>query len=136
MNPAEKHHGSCLCGGIHYEIDGELGAVTWCHCTLCRKGNGTAFLIAVPVDANRFSFTQGADLVAEYESSPGVSRTFCRRCGSPLYGQRDSMPGVLRLRPGSLDTPYDGSADQHIFTAYKADWFEIGDEAPQYAERP
>jgi hypothetical protein len=136
MNTTTKHHGSCLCGGIHYEIDGDLGPVTWCHCTRCRKGNGTAFLIVSTIEAAKFRFTEGAELVAEYESSPGVTRTFCRRCGSPLYGQRDSLPGVLRLRPGSLDTPYDGSAGQHIFVADKADWFAIAGDAPQYAARP
>ena len=35
--------GSCLCGGVRYAIDGELGAVTNCHCSLCRKMSGSAF---------------------------------------------------------------------------------------------
>jgi len=35
--------GSCLCGGVKYEIDGGLGAVTNCHCSLCRKMSGSAF---------------------------------------------------------------------------------------------
>ena len=34
--------GSCLCGGIHYEIHGEIGDVIQCHCQRCRKANGTA----------------------------------------------------------------------------------------------
>ena len=35
--------GSCLCGGIRYEIDAELGPVTNCHCSQCRKAAGAAF---------------------------------------------------------------------------------------------
>jgi hypothetical protein len=135
MSLPGPHRGSCLCGLIRYELDGELGPVTWCHCSRCRKGNGTAFLVASPVDASKFRIVAGADLVTEFESSPGVFRTFCRNCGSPLYGRRDSLPGILRLRPGTLDTPWDGRPAQHIFTAYKADWFDIHDEAPQFDER-
>ena len=130
------HRGSCLCGGIRYEVAGELGPVTWCHCSRCRKGNGTAFLTVSSIDAAAFRIVQGADLVSEYETSPGVFRSFCKRCGSPLVGWRNTMPGVLRLRLGTLDTPYDGKPAQHIFTAYKADWFDIHDDAPQFAERP
>jgi hypothetical protein len=29
--------GSCLCGGIRYEVDGPLGMVVHCHCSMCRK---------------------------------------------------------------------------------------------------
>ena len=35
--------GSCLCGGIRYEIDAELKAVSNCHCGQCRKASGAAF---------------------------------------------------------------------------------------------
>ena len=31
-----------------------------------------------------FRYVAGADAVAEYHSSPGVTRTFCRHCGSNL----------------------------------------------------
>jgi hypothetical protein len=29
--------GSCLCGGIRYVVDGPLGKVVHCHCSMCRK---------------------------------------------------------------------------------------------------
>ena len=130
------HHGSCLCGSVTYAIRGDFGPVTWCHCQKCRKGNGTAFLVVTSIKEEDFDFLTGKNLVTEYESTPGVTRNFCSRCGSPFYGKRTNMPGILRLRIGTLDTPCDGHADQHIFTAYKADWFDIHDGAPQHPERP
>jgi len=36
-------HGSCLCGGVEFEIDGPLTAPLNCHCSLCRKQHGAAF---------------------------------------------------------------------------------------------
>ena len=46
--------GSCLCGGVKYEIDGELGAVTNCHCSLCRKMSGSAFSSGSTISTGSF----------------------------------------------------------------------------------
>ncbi len=35
--------GSCLCGGVKYEVSGGIQTVTNCHCSLCRKMSGSAF---------------------------------------------------------------------------------------------
>ncbi len=34
--------GSCLCGQINFELDGELQAPRYCHCENCRKFSGTS----------------------------------------------------------------------------------------------
>jgi len=128
--------GSCLCGAVNYEIEGELGPIMFCHCARCRKVNGTAFLAAAPVAAEQFQFLSGQEKVVEYESSPGVFRVFCGTCGSPLFSKRDTMPGTYRFRLGTLDTPIAGKPTAHIFVADKAEWYEICDDLPQFAERP
>ena len=46
--------GSCLCGGIRYEIDADLGPVTNCHCSQCRKAAGAAFASNASVPAVSF----------------------------------------------------------------------------------
>jgi hypothetical protein len=65
-----------------------------------------------------------------------VYRVFCGRCGSPLFSKRDAMPELLRLRLGTLDTPVTAKPTAHIFVAEKAEWYDICDDLPQYAERP
>ena len=128
--------GSCLCGGIRYRVRGELGAMVVCHCSRCRKANGSAFQAVVPIATAGFDLLEGAELLAGYESSPGVHRMFCRRCASPLYSRRDAMPELLRLRVGSLDTPLSAGPGMHIFVGSKADWYEIHDRAEQHQTRP
>ena len=128
--------GSCLCGGIRYRVRGELGAMVVCHCSRCRKANGSAFQAVVPIATAGFELLEGAELLAGYESSPGVHRMFCRRCASPLYSRRDAMPELLRLRVGSLDTPLSAGPAMHIFVGSKADWYEIHDRAEQHQTRP
>lgn len=129
-------HGSCLCGGVRYRFSGELGPIMVCHCSRCRKANGSAFQAVSPVTTADFQLQSGQELLAEYESSPGVFRVFCRICASPLYSRRTAMPDVLRLRIGSLDTPITGQPTAHIFVASKAEWYDIRDDAPQYPTRP
>lgn len=128
--------GSCLCGGIRYRVRGEPGAMVVCHCSRCRKANGSAFQAVVPIATGGFELLEGAELLAGYESSPGVHRMFCRRCASPLYSRRDAMPDMLRLRVGTLDTPLSAGPSMHIFVGSKAEWYDIHDAAEQHRTRP
>ncbi|MDD2344455.1 MAG: GFA family protein [Tolumonas sp.] len=128
--------GSCLCNAIQYEIQGELGPTMMCHCSKCRKANGSAYAINAAVKTDQFHFIKGQELVSEFESSPGVFRSFCKQCGSPLLSRRPSQPDIVRLRIGTLDTPVDVKPLAHIFVGSKASWDEIHDDIPQYEERP
>ncbi len=125
------YRGGCLCGGVRYAIDGEIGRVTLCHCAECRKAQGGAHVVAAPVASAAFRLTQGAELLAAWESSPGKERVFCSRCGSPLFSRRAADPASLRLRIGSLDTPLGRRPDAHIWVSDKADWDLIEDSIPQ-----
>jgi len=124
--------GSCMCGGVAYEYAGDFGTITVCHCSDCRKAQGTSGVVAAPIDRKQFRWTQGEDLITEYESSPGKKRAFCSRCGSPLYSRRDDAPDVLRLRMGTLDTPTEATPAAHIFTSGIPPWAAINDELPHY----
>ena len=130
------HRGSCLCGGVRYEYTGDFGQFVYCHCSKCRKAQGSAFASNAPVEEAKFRLLQGAELLKAYASSPGKQRVFCGNCGSPLYSRADALPGVLRLRMGSLDTPAGSKPQAHIFAASRAEWYDILDGLPQHAERP
>jgi hypothetical protein len=95
--------GGCLCGGVRFAIDGKLGPAGHCHCSQCRRASGAAFASNAPVRTRYFTLRSGAELVREYESSPGKYRAFCCRCGSPLYSRRESEPALRRIRLGTLD---------------------------------
>ena len=124
--------GSCLCGGVRYEYGGAFGTITVCHCSDCRKAQGSSTVIAAPVDVAAFRWLSGQDLIAEFESSPGKKRAFCRHCGAPLYSRKDDMPGVLRLRMGTIDTPTDAKPVAHIFATNLPAWAAMDDDLPRY----
>ena len=128
--------GSCLCGGIGYQVSGELKPIQVCHCRQCRKAQGTPFVTNIPVRAGDFSIVSGKELLREYESSPGKVRVFCGNCGSPIFSRRAADLTTVRLRAGSLDQDLPVRAGFHIFAAHKANWWQIEDELPRYDEFP
>jgi hypothetical protein len=124
--------GSCLCGDIHYQVSGNLGPIGHCHCRTCQKAHAAAFNTTARVARSHFRWTQGEQLLANFESTPGKRRFFCPRCGSHLMAAWDDAPNVI-VRVGSLDSDPGMRPVTHIWTAHKAPWFEITDNLPRHA---
>jgi hypothetical protein len=128
--------GSCLCGGVRYEICGALRQALNCHCSMCRKAHGAAFRSRASVSATDFRWVAGEELVTYYESSPGNHRGFCGVCGSPLLSRFDHDRSVYGLPLGALDDHPGVRPGLHVHVASKAPWFDITDDLPQYAALP
>ena len=128
------HKGSCLCGKIRYRINGELSDFGYCHCTSCRKASGSAHGANAGVDRSNFELTDAGAHLREYESSAGKFRAFCSNCGSPIYAYLARSPALIRVRLGTLDTPFTEPAKAHTFVSDKAPWHVIGGDLPQFDE--
>ena len=125
-------NGSCACGRVRYEIQGELlGPITYCHCWRCRKHSGSSFGTTVGVKAREFSIVANEDLLSNWESSPGFHRFFASCCGSPIYKRNDAAPQILGLRMGTLDSDPGRVAEVHIMTSSKCPWVELKDSLPR-----
>jgi hypothetical protein len=128
--------GRCLCGRVRFEINGQLGPVIHCHCSMCRRASGSCFATNASVRKEDFRILSGHDLIKEYESSPGNQRAFCSTCGTPLYGTFSDLPLVRRVRLGTLDIAQGAKSVAHMWTGSKSDWFEITDALEQFKEGP
>ena len=129
--------GGCLCGSVGYEIQGKLGEAANCHCSMCRKQSGAAFLTASGVPTKSFRWTKGEDLLTRYESSPGAVRIFCKRCGSTLAGgPADPKGDMIWIMMGTLDDDPGIRASSHVFVGSKAPWFDITDALPKHQGFP
>ncbi|PMR68305.1 GFA family protein [Halomonas heilongjiangensis] len=122
---------SCLCGGVRIDLSAEPGAIDICHCSMCRKAQGSAFASNAPVDARAVSLVSGSELLASYASSPGHERVFCRKCGSPLFSRNARHPGVLRIRMGIVNEPVGARPHAHYHVESKANWWDINDDLPR-----
>lgn len=97
--PSPPVAGSCACGDVRLAVSPPFPALHLCHCTQCRRSNGSAFNLALIVDTAQVEW-QSRKSLTEFESSPGKLRAFCRTCGSPVYSRRGDLPAVYRLRAG------------------------------------
>ena len=128
--------GSCLCGGVRYEINGPLRGALNCYCRMCQKAHGAAFRSRAGVKATDFRWTRGESLISWYETSPGNHRGFCSVCGTKLLSRFDFDTTVYGLPLGALDDDPGVKPKRHVFVAYKAPWVEITDNLPQHEELP
>lgn len=120
--------GGCLCGGVRFTLEGELQPIQLCYCLQCRKAQGGPMASNIPVTTTAFKLLSGAELLRQFESSPGKQRVFCGRCGSPVYSRRASLPEVLRIRAGLLDQPLPVRPSQHAYVNDSANWWTIADD--------
>lgn len=124
--------GSCLCGGVQYEIHGGLRDVLNCHCSMCRKLHASAFRTRATINAADWKNLKGDSLIKFYESSPGEHKGFCSNCGSSLYTKFESKPEIYGFPLGTLDTDPGVRAERHVFVGSKAPWHDITDDLPQH----
>ncbi|MES2491134.1 MAG: GFA family protein [Pseudomonadota bacterium] len=126
------HTGSCLCGGVTFRIDAALQPIQICHCSKCRKAQGTPFVTNTPVNTADFVLLSGAELLKEFESSPGKQRVFCSGCGSPIYSKNVLVANVLRIRAGLIDETVTAELAAHFHVASQCSWWPITDDLPQF----
>ena len=122
------HKGSCLCGAVTFEVQGELPQPTACHCTQCRKHSGH---FEASVDVPRSAVTvKGEEKVAWYHTE-NVRRGFCSTCGSSLFWDPTDKDWTA-IAMGAFDTPTNTKLKMHVFVAHKGDYYELNDGLPQF----
>lgn len=126
------YNGSCLCEKVRFVITGEIQNIIYCHCSQCRKAQGSAFATNGNIDAKGFKFISGENELTAYESSPGQKKYFCKNCGSPIISKNDSSPNKVRIRLGVIESDITERPVAHIFVTSKANWDEIESDLPQY----
>jgi hypothetical protein len=126
--------GGCLCHGVRFEISGKLFEASNCHCSMCRRHSGSAFLSLVGARAKDLQWLAGEDLIGRFNSSSEVVRLFCKQCGSTLGGIWPQWPSIIWVALGAMDDDPGIRPALHIFVGSKAPWFEITDALPQHNE--
>lgn len=128
---AAKITGSCICGGVAFEIDGPLKPVVACHCTLCRKQT-SHYLATTAAWRDHFTLTESRGL-KWYRSGAKSRRGFCGDCGSVLFFDVDG-DDKISIASGALKGPTGLTMAAHIYVANKGDYYEITDDLPSFPQ--
>ncbi len=126
--------GGCSCGAIRYELDGEPLFTHACHCTDCQRASGGAFVITMIVDATDLRVTAGTPKSSCRIGTSGKEKQqlFCGDCGSWLFGRTAQRPGLMVIRPGTLDDTSRVKPEAHIWTRSKQPWVPLPDGVPAF----
>ena len=128
-----KLSGGCLCGAVRFETTGPSFKVLNCHCNSCRKHNGAPVATLAGFRAPQVTFSGEERKV--YTSSPGVGRTFCGTCGTPLTWEGDDPDRgpIFEFHISTFDRPEALRPTLHSFDAERIAWFDVADDLPRYA---
>ena len=97
--------GSCLCGDVHFALTFPSKWVAHCHCSLCRRAHGAAFVTWVGMEDTRVAIDDPHSRLRWYASTPGAERGFCSRCGSTLFFRSATGPANCTSRSPTSTAP-------------------------------
>jgi hypothetical protein len=123
--------GSCLCGAVRFEVSGPIDRVVHCHCTMCQRAHGAAFVTWAALPEDRVRITAGERDLTRYRSSEIGTRSFCRACGSSMFCTLDTHAGVIDVALACLARDHAAVPRAHIYWDDRAGWIEVKDGLPR-----
>jgi hypothetical protein len=126
-----RAEGACLCGAVCFAIRLPTKWIAHCHCSMCRRAHGAAFVTWVGVDAARFELLQGEDALRRHRSSPAATRSFCGTCGSPLFFESARWAGEIHVARAAFAGALDREPQAHAFFSDRVPWISIHDALPR-----
>jgi hypothetical protein len=131
-----SHSGSCLCGKVCFEIDGQFQSFFLCHCKYCQKDTGSAHAANLFSSSSKIIWNSGEQRVKTFQL-PGTKhiKSFCSICGSALPSFQSEL-GAVVVPAGSLDTPLKRKPNAHLFMTSKASWEADLQAIPSFDELP
>src|SRR5919197_6392746 len=126
--------GSCLCGGVRFELQPPFRRANYCRCSRCRKHSGSSALVQGRVPRERFRLLAGEELIRVFRPDGGAVKAFCSVCGSSLFGGTWPDGPEVSVRFGALDADPGLRPQYRSFVADAAAWFALPDDGlPRFA---
>ena len=90
--------GQCLCGSVCFEIDTPARWAWHDHSLGSRRAHGAAYATYVGSWRKRFRITKGKAGIVRFEDKTAkATRSFCKRCGTPLMYERARSPHMVNI---------------------------------------
>lgn len=122
-------HGACLCGSVRFTVKPPTKWCAHCHCSMCRRAHGAPYVTWFGVERAQFQLDAGAEYLARYASSEAATRSFCRRCGSPLFFESTRWASEVHIARAAVAQDLDRLPQAHVFFSDKAAWLDLHRES-------
>lgn len=123
--------GACFCGAIEFTAALPALFCGHCHCTMCRRAHGAAYVTWFVVRRKQFAFKRGEDTLVRFASSDHGTRSFCRVCGSTLFCESTHHPDQIDVVLANMKSTIGLEPQAHIYFDCRADWVTVGDSLPR-----
>ena len=127
-SPENPLGGSCLCGGVRFEVSAPFLRANHCYCSRCRKHSGAFGGTQGRVPRDGFRLLAGEKLITVFTPKGGRAKVFCSACGSSLFGGDWPEGDEVSIRLGALDGDPRVRPEYHVFVASRAPWVELPDD--------
>lgn len=122
----ETHRGRCFCGAVKFEIDMPIKWCVYCHCESCRRQCSAPLTAFLCVDHGQWRWTGARPKI--HNSSPGVERSFCGDCGSPISFRSENMSGLMNFHVAAMEKPELFAPTLHVAYEERLPWLSIHDD--------
>ena len=118
----------CVCGAVRLEIDVPALWAWHDHSEAGRRAHGGAYATYVGSWRSRFRILQGEAHIGRYENEETrTTRSFCRRCGTPVLYERARSPKVVNIPRGIFLARTGREPRYHTDVDQAADWTYRGE---------
>jgi hypothetical protein len=127
--------GSCLCGGVTFEVTEAPDHASYCHCTRCQKRTGSGASAQAGIAWDALHVLSGEELVKAYDPGDGGwLKLFCSACGAALFSHDpERTRGSVRM--SAFDEDPGVRPERRQFVASAAAWEPLPDDGLPRFER-
>ena len=131
------HQGSCQCGALRYQLNGDPLTCYACHCTDCQTSTGSAFTLSMIVRREDVRIIEGEAAINTFmHNGSEVQRYHCGNCGTAFWYLATEMPKYIALKPGTFDETDWFTPVAHIWLRSAQTWVVLDETTARYQKQP
>ena len=127
------YKGSCMCGVVKVEVEGDPMAMAVCHCKLCRAWSASPVTGASLWAPDKVKITAGHDNIASYAHVEGHDRTWCANCGGHVFTDHSTTYQAIDVYAAILE---DFEYKPTVHVNYESSVLPMKDGLPKFKDFP
>ena len=123
--------GSCLCSELSFTAQLPTLWVAHCHCSLCQKNSGAAFVTWAGFKENEVQIIDDTQKLTWFSATENAYRGFCNHCGSTLFFKSSRWPSELHIPVVNIQQALDREPQDHVNWSSHQPWIHLADDLPK-----
>ncbi len=129
--------GSCLCGSVKYTSTSEPLNIQNCHCNDCQKASGATYQTNIFIPLSSFNISgEIKKYTHKADSGNLMTKYFCSKCGSHIYGENSAREGTITIRAGSINQAEIVKPIRNIFLSSKIESTPLDESLDKFDKMP